>query len=188
MTETVSENESKGWKKFIRKHWTMVALFAVAAILAFAAAVYVFLWVVGNVQLIGLTPSGLGLWTMGNIVTFILHVVFWELLLIGIPVAVGAGAAWLWWRNLPAEEKKEYHFGKRGRSTGGGGGVSILFFVAFAIKVYIDGNWNVAIASWTLDYLVGSMVTILVWAAVIFGIPAAIVAIVWLSYEMKKKT
>jgi len=56
----------------------------------------------------------------------------------------------------------------------------------FTIKVYLDGNWNVAIATWTLNYVVDSMVSILVWGLVIFGIPAGIIGLVWLSREMKK--
>jgi len=186
--ETGVENGSEGWKKFLRKHWNMVALFVVAVVLAFVGAVYVFLWFAGDAQSTGLVPATLGLWTMGNMVTFILHLIFWELLLIGIPVVIGAVAGWQWWKRLPIEEKKEYHFfGKRSRTTRGGGGVSLLFFVAFCIKVYVDGNWNVAIASWTLDYVVGSMISILVWTVIIFGVPAAIGVIWWIRHEMKKK-
>ena len=85
--ETVSQDGSKGWKKFFKKHWNMVALFVVAVILLSTWAVYAFLWFVGVVQSSGLVPSTLGLWTMGNMISFILHVVFWELVLVGIPVA-----------------------------------------------------------------------------------------------------
>ena len=185
--ETVSKNESKDWKKFLSKHWKVAAIFVVAAILAVAGAVYVYSWFVGEAQLVGLVPSTLGLWTMDNLVMFIVHLVFWELLCIGIPVAVGAAAGWMWWRSLPDEEKKEYHFGKRSRTTGGGGGVSVLLMVAFAIKVYIDGKWDIAIASWTLNYVVDSLVSIIVWCAIIFGIPAGIIGLIWLSHEIKKK-
>ncbi len=188
MSGEVEVEKSSDWKKFLRKHWGLAALFVVAVILAGIGAVYVLLWVVSNVQFIGLVPTTLALWTMDNILTFILHALFWELLFIGIPVAIGAIAGWLWWRGLPNDEKKEYHFGKRSRATGGSGGISILFFIVFAIKIYLDGNWNVAIATWTVDYLVGSMVTILVGAAIIFGIPAGIIGLIWLSREMKKKT
>jgi hypothetical protein len=88
----------------------------------------------------------------------------------------------------PTEEKKEYNlFGKRSRSSRAGGVVSPLLFIAFAIKVYVDGNWNVAIASWTLDYVVGSMITLLVWIVAIFAIPAAIGVIWWIRHEMNKK-
>ena len=186
--ETETENDSGAWKKFLKKHWTMFALFVVAAILASVGAIYVFLWFVGDAQSTGMVPSTLGLWTMGNIVTFILHAIFWELLLIGVPVILAAVAGWLWWRRLPSDEKKEYHFfGKRSRTTSGGGGISLLFFIAFCIKVFIDGNWNVAFATWTFDYVVDSMISILIWSLIIFGIPIAIGVIWWIRHEMKKE-
>ncbi len=188
MAETGSENGSDVWKKFLRKHWNMLALFVVAVILALVGAIYVFLWFVGDAQSTGMVPATLGLWTMGNLVTFILYAIFWELLLIGVPVVLAAVAGWLWWRRLPSEEKKEYHFfGKRSRTTSGGGGISLLFFVAFCIKVFTDGNWNVAFATWTFDYVVYSMLWILIWILVIFGIPIAIGVIWWIRHEMKKK-
>jgi hypothetical protein len=62
-----------------------------------------------------------------------------------------------------------------------------LFFVAFCIKVFVDGNWNVAFATWTLDYVVYSMLWILIWILIIFGIPVAIGVIWWIRHEMKKK-
>jgi len=187
MTGEVGVEKGSNWKKFVRKHWNIVAIFVVAGILAFVGAVYVYLWFVGEAQSTGLVPSTIGLLTMGNIVMSTLHLIFWELLFIGVPAIIGAVAGWQWWKRLPEEEKKEYHFfGKRSRTTSGGSGVSLLFFIAFCIKVFIDGNWNVAIASWTLDYVVGSMVTILVWTAIIFGIPAAIGVIWWIHHEIKK--
>ena len=140
------------------KHWRVVAMFGVAVLLALAGTVYVFLWFVMNAQSTGLVPVTLGLWTMANLVTFTLSAIFWELLLIGIPLVVGAVVGWQWWRRLPDEERRGYHFGRRSRTARGGGGISLLFFIAFCIKVYIDGNWNIAIATWTLDYVAGSMV------------------------------
>jgi hypothetical protein len=187
MTGEVGVEKSSDWGKFFKKHWKMVALFAVAVILAMVGAIYVYLWFVGTAQSTGLVPTTLGLWTMAHLVTFILHVIFWELLFIGVPAIIGAVAGWQWWKRLPDEEKKEYHFfGKRSRTTGGGSGVSALFFIAFCIKVFIDGNWNVAIATWTLDYVVYSMLAIFIWMVVIFGIPIAIGIIWWIHHEMKK--
>ncbi len=186
--ETMPESNPKNWKAFLRKHWKVAAIFVVAAILAFAGAIYVFLWFVGQAQAISLVPATLGSWTMENIVTFILHLVFWELLFIGIPVAIGGIAGWQWWRRLPEAEKNEYHFGKRSKSAGGGGGVSVLLMVAFAIKVYIDGKWSIAIASWSLNYVVDSMISIILWGLIIFGIPAGIIGLIWLSRELKKES
>ncbi len=183
-----SEDGSEVWKKFLRKHWNMVAVFVLAAVLVSVGAVYIFLWFVGDAQSTGLVPRILGQWTMGHLITFILHIIFWELLLIGIPVVIGAVLGWVWWRRIPIEEKREYHFfGRRSRTTGGGGGVSLFFFIAFAIKAYIDGNWNVAISTFTLDYVVYSMLLILIWALAILGIPATIALVWWIGHGMEKK-
>ncbi|HMD79326.1 MAG TPA: hypothetical protein VKF39_05005 [Nitrososphaerales archaeon] len=178
--------EEGNWKGFMRRHWGAVAVFAITAVLAVAGAVYVFWWFVGLAQSSGLVPSSLGLWSMGNLIGFILNAIFWEILLIGIPVIVGAVIAWLWWRRLPAEERHGYHWGKSARRSGTSGGFGLFFFILFVIKVYLDGKWNMAIATFDLNYVVGSMITILVWVAVVFGIPATIVAIWWIRHEMKK--
>jgi hypothetical protein len=178
--------EGSDWRSFVKRHWGAVTIFAVAAALFVAEAVYVFWWFVGSAQSSGLVPLLLGRWTMGNLVSFILYSILWELLLVGIPVAVAAIIAWMWWKRLPLEERAAYHMGGRSRSAGGSGGVSLLFFIAFCIKVYLDGNWDVPFATYTLNYVVGSMITILVWGLIIFGIPIAIGLTWWIHHEMKK--
>jgi len=192
MVETELENGEKIWKKFLRKHWNIVVLFVVGAILVSIGAIFVYLWVVGDAQLTGLVPATLDLWTMGYIVTFLLHLIFWEAILIGIPVILAAVVGWLWWKKLPDDEKEEYKrghlFGKRSRRTEGGEGISFLIFIVFIIKIYLDGNWNVAFATWTFDYLVYSCLWALIWVLIIFGIPIVIGGTWWLHREMKKKS
>lgn len=179
------EKESSDWGRFLGKHWRIFAVFIAVAILAIAGAVYVFVWFTGNAQSTGLVPASLGLWTMNNIIMFILNIIFWELVLIGIPVAVGAVIGWQWWRRLPEEEKMEYHLsGKRSKTRNAGGAISPLLFIALALKVYVDGNWNQAISTYSLDYVVGSMVTILIWTAAIFAIPAIAGLVWWIHREM----
>ena len=63
----------------------------------------------------------------------------------------------------------------------------MLFWIAFCIKVFVDGNWNIAVASWTLDYFVYSCIWTLIWILIIFGIPIAMGVIWWMRHEMKKK-
>jgi hypothetical protein len=188
MTEQIETKTGSDWARFIRKHWAAFAVFIAAAAIAAVGAVYVFVWFVGNAQSTNLIPSTLDLWSMGNIVTFVLHAIFWELLIIGIPAAVGAVIGWQWWKRIPEEEKKQYNLsGKPSKSSRAGGAISPLLFIAFAIKVYVDGNWNNAIASWKLDYVVGSMITILIWIAAIFAVPAIIGVVWWISHETNKK-
>jgi hypothetical protein len=182
MTEENKTGTGSDWGKFFRRHWNMLAVFVVAAVLAAAGAVYVFVWFVGNAQSTGLVPATLNAWTMNNVLFFILNAIFWELVLVGIPVAIAAIIGWQWWKRIPEEEKKEYNLSaKSSRSSKAGGAVSPLLFIAFALKVYVDGNWNAPIAGFSLDYVVGSMITILIWIAVIFAIPATIGFIWWIS-------
>jgi drug/metabolite transporter superfamily protein YnfA len=192
MVELESEPDEKIWKKFLRTHWKMLVLFVVAAILAIAGAILVFLWFVGDAQVTSLVPATVGLWTIGYLVTFLLHLIFWEVLFIGIPVIITVAAIYfLWWKKIPDEERKEYRrrhlFGKSSRRTDGGGAISLLVNIVFIIKVYLDGNWNVPFATWTFDYLVYSYLWALLWILIIFGIPILLGGTWWIRHEMKKK-
>jgi hypothetical protein len=191
MTELESEQSEKIWKKFIKKQWKMLALFIAVAIVAVISAILVFLWFVGDAQATSLVPTTLNLWTMGYLVTFLLHLLFWEVLFIGIPVIIAVAAIYiLWWKKLPDEERNEYRrghlFGKRSRSRDGGGAITFLVNIGFIIKVYLDGNWNVPFATWTFDYLVYSYLWVIIWMVIIFGIPIVIGGSLWLRHEMKK--
>jgi len=188
MAENMPESENDSWKAFLRRHWGMFALFVVGAILGFVGAVYVFLWFVADAQSTGLVPSALNLWTLGNCVSFVLYLIFWELVLVGIPVAVAAVIGWLWWRGLPYEERRGYRIGSgcSRAANGGRGAVSLFLFIGFCVKVLMDGNWSVPVANWTFNYVVYSLVWVFVWIAVIVGIPLLLCGIWWLRREMKR--
>jgi fatty acid desaturase len=126
--QCAAENDS--WKKFLKHHWKMLIFWIIAAIIAAIGAVLIYSWFVGEAQATNMVPTILGQWTLGHVVTFILHLVFWELLLIGIPIAIAAIIGWLWWKKIPDEERKEYHFFSKGsRSERGGGGLSFLCYI-----------------------------------------------------------
>lgn len=182
---TTSGAMESEWKEFIRKHWHAAGLFVLLGALAIAWTVYVFLWFVSMAQTSNLVPGLLGSWTIGNLVSFIVYAILWELLLVGIPVVIGGVLAWQWWKRLPEADKIDYHMRGRKRATSGGGG-GLFVFILFCIKVYIDGKWNSPISTFTLDYVVGSLVLILVLGVIILGIPAAIGLTWWIRRETKK--
>jgi hypothetical protein len=177
---------SSDWKSFLRKHWGAAAVFLAGVVLAFVGSVYVFWWFAGDAQSTGLVPSGLSLWTMHHLIWFIIYLILWELLIIGVPVAIAGVLVWRWWNRLPAEERGYRFWRKRSKTSRGGGGGGFFFFVAFCVKVYIDGNWNVPIATWNLNYVVSSTILILAIGAIVIGIPATIAGVWWVRREMKK--
>jgi hypothetical protein len=193
MIEPDLKQDEKIWKLFVRKHWIMLSVWIVAAALAVIGAILVFLWFVGDAQATNLVPTTLNLWTMGYLVTFFLHVLYWEILLIGIPaIVIIAVIYFFWWKKIPLDERQEYRrghlFGKQSRRRDGGSAITFLVNIGFIIKVYVDGNWNIPFATWTVNYLVDSYLWVIIWMAVIFGIPLVIGAVWWIHRMMKKDT
>ncbi|HVP22577.1 MAG TPA: hypothetical protein VMS77_01540 [Conexivisphaerales archaeon] len=187
MAQKAPGDADDSWKGFLRRHWTMLAFWVVGAVLAAIGGVLVFLWFVGDAQSTGMVPASLALWTMGHCVTFMLNLIFWELVYVGIPIGVASVAGWLWWKRIPDEERRKYRFFSGGsRSTSGGGGFfSLVVFIAFCFEVNADGKWNVPVSTWTLNYVVYSWLTALAWILVVIGIPLALGGIWWLSRRMK---
>ena len=93
--EEQSGTENDSWKRFLKSHWNMLGFWIIAAIIATIGAVLVYLWFVEDAQSTNMVPMILGQWSMEHMVTFILHLIFWELLIIGIPVAIAAIIGWL---------------------------------------------------------------------------------------------
>lgn len=174
------EQKSEAWKKFARRHWKMTILvIGVIAAIA-AAALLVFLWVVADAQETRLVPEELGLWTVGNVITFILHTILWELILVAswvIPLAVAI--YFVWYRRLPEEERKEYE-GKPGRrrSTSENSGISFFIGLVWLAIVWIDGKWNLAFQDWTFNDWVYSWIAAGLVVLAIGGIPV-LIYVVW---------
>jgi len=169
-------------KRFLLKNWKMTLVMAVCIVAAAIVAILVFLWVVNEAALV--MPVSLGDWTIGYLVSFILQVIFWELLLVatwGIPLA-----AVLYWQfsKLPDADLWKPKGGRRES----GDAFGFLIGIAWLIMIWIDGRWDQTFAVWTFTELIYSWLTALGWVLLIFGIPAVVIFVLWLvNREMKKE-
>ncbi|MFX1450032.1 MAG: hypothetical protein ACFFCM_04255 [Promethearchaeota archaeon] len=194
MANNEEEIKNEVWKKYLRKHWKMTLLIIAGIGIAFVCALLLFLWfILPNALSTRLVPRNLSLWTVGSVISFILNVILWEFLFIGIPVIVSAALIFaLWWRKLPDDEKEEYtgepkEKGKRRRmSSGGGGFFGFVIFITWLIIIYTDNQWNTPFIAWSIEYLVFSSITALLWDLLIFGVPIGIGGLLWILHEMKE--
>jgi hypothetical protein len=192
-TEKLSDERMR---KFLRRHWKMTLLMVVGIVGASIGAVFVFLWVVADAQLTGLVPASLGQWTIGYCFAFVFNVLLWELVYVGswaIPVAVIT--VFLWYKKLPAEERKEYEgepkkkWPRRGSTAGGEGFFEFLIGVVWLIIMWVDGRWDYAFQAWTFNDWIYSWLTAALWVLVPLGIGGGTAFVIWwLSKEMKKET
>ena len=184
------------FKSFARKHWKAVGLLLGTAIGIFIGSILVLLWFIGYSDI-----GGHGLWTfdkwsMATIIDFLLNLILWEFLIIGIPIiAIGVVVFFQWWKKLPDEEQEDlekhgYKKPKNLRRMAYGGGsalIGILVFVAFCVVIYLDGNWSTALADLTYSYLIYTWLTGLMWVLIIGGIPLALIVFFWLRMEIKEE-
>lgn len=183
--ETGVESGREAWKRFVRRHWKMTALFVGGIAAAAVAALLVFLWAVGNAQATGLVPSRLGEWTVGHVLAFVLNLILWELLLVASWAGALAATAYvLWYRKLPREERNEYERGRRrGRSAGEDSGMSFFIGLVWLVIVWIDGRWNTAFQAWTVDNWVFSWIAAVLVALAVVGIPG----LIYVAWSLKSR-
>ncbi len=179
-TETAQRPGGAPWKDFVRRHWRIALLIVGGIAAAAVAALFVLLWVVADLQATGRVPPGLGDWTVGHAITFILYVILWELLLVASWVCVaGLAAYFLWYRKLPDAERSELEGGpRRARSAGASGGFSFFVALVWLAIVWTDGRWNLALKDWTFNNLVYSWIAAGLVVLLIVGIPG-IIYLVW---------
>jgi hypothetical protein len=173
-------------KRFLKKHWRMIMILIVIGAVALIVAAFVFTWFVALAQSIGLVPTTLGLWSIGHVITFILYLIFWELVLVGSWVLVIVAVVLIrWYMKLPEEERQQKP--KRGRREEGDA-FGFLVGITWLIVVWLDGRWDLAFNAWTFNDWIYSFLAALMWDLIIFGIPILIGFLWWMNKEIKTES
>jgi hypothetical protein len=168
-------------RKFLRKYWKMNVVFAVLIVAALAEALLVFLWVLADLQTLGLIQTTLGLLSVGQIITLILHLLFWEIILVGIWIIVAAALVYTkWYNNLPEEDK----FPKRERGRRDeGDAFGFLIGITWLIIIWFTNRWDVTFNAWTVNDWVFTWLLAVLIDLLIIGIPVLLYFIYWIRKE-----
>ena len=181
------------WKKIIKKYWYFVLVYTIAII---GLIIGIFLVLKGYIE----SPdiAGGGSWTfndfsLGTAILWVLFLCLREFLLVFLPFISFCGilTVIIWYKVLTDEEKralknmekKEKH-GKKIKK--GGSGMSVLFFIAFAIAVYLDGNFWVPAGNLSYSYYIFAWLVGFFWTLIVLGIPILIGGMLYLRKKWKQ--
>ena len=168
-------------KEFIRKQWKVLSTFATVIVAGIIGAFLVFLWFVDSAQTTGFVPSMIGAWTIGYTVSFVLTLIFWELILVGSWVLVLCGIIFYrWYKSVPEEERDGW---PKGSKRDGGGAFGFLIMLTWLVITYIEGRWDTAFQLWTLNDWIFTWLSALFWDLLIFGIPMLLYFIWWIKND-----
>jgi len=182
------------WKNLASRYWYIVLIFGVIMAGAIIGFILTLDWYVKTSAI-----GGYGTWTfddfsLGEVVVWCVFLMLWMLLFVGLPTTAVGGAiiAVVWFVVLPPDVKeaiKARPKGVRGgKRSGGGGAIGFLLFIGLCIKVWLDGNWLTKFGSLPYNYFVQSLILVSIWGLIILGIPAAIIAIIWLVMQRRRTT
>ena len=185
MEEKEEKSIKINWKKKIKENWLLLILSIVVLIILAIAAVYVF---VDYVQ-ITYPDTTIDQWSLDWTVRFCLGLILRELLFVGLPGGIFFGlGGYLWWRQLPADEKKwikqREKKSHKTRDAAGGGG--FFLFIAYCIYMAINGYYRTPFGDEPYSFWVFSYLKMIGWLLIILGIPGSIIGFLYFIYWLNK--
>jgi hypothetical protein len=191
------KSDESFWKGMAMKHWLAALIFILAFVGAVIGFFYVLLTFITNSEVGGYGTWNIGQFSVGTAILWILLLILWEFLLIFLPF-IGFCCilvAIYWFVILSDEDKEEIKARdrkekdkKKQRRQGESGGASALFTIAFLIVVFVQGQWLTPFGSLPYTYWIMAWLTGFIWVCIVFGIPLAIIIIIYLVYRSKRKT
>jgi len=188
-------SEKQLWKRIWSEFRIPLLVVILAGICAIIGGLLVLFWFIRITPLGYYGTATIGLWRMNWVVGFMILLILFELLFVGVPAGLFFGlGGYLWWRNLTLEkkqffkdrEKKKTH---RKQEYGGGGGFGFFMFIFYCIYLAFDSHYNAPFGSEPYTYWVYAWFLTIMWLLIYVGIPAAIILlIVYFTYWRKRRT
>ncbi|GAG25875.1 unnamed protein product, partial [marine sediment metagenome] len=91
MEEKCNYSGGEFWTRKIKEHWKAFTVFIIGCAVALAGAILVLFWFIETSPIGAMGTATIGEWTLAWIWEFFIFLVLWELLIVGIPVAVAFG-------------------------------------------------------------------------------------------------
>jgi len=176
------------WKDMIKKYWKELLLCVIVVVVLSIIAIFV------GISHIQASPFGdqgeatFDEWRLDWIVGFVVVLILWELLFVGVPALIIFGiGGYLWWQKATEEEKtnlkKEE---KRKHKAEGAGGIGCFTFIAYCIYMGIFGYYYTPFGSYPYSFWLLHYFYTIGWLLIIFGIPMAIGGLLYLRYWLNK--
>lgn len=194
MSNEEKVSEEQFWKGIVKEYRTIIIIAIVAVIVLFIGALLVGYWFIQTTPLGGQGTWTFDEWTLNYLVGFMILIMLWELLFIGVPAGVFFGVGgYIWWSNLPQEKKQEFKDREKKKSHrkknyGGGGGFSFFIFIAFCILIALKGKYNAQFGSESYSFWIYSWFEAFMWIFIYFGIPVIIICIILYLTVWRKKS
>ncbi len=188
------KSEEPYWKEFAKKNWKLIAIAIAACVVLFIVALVVIISYINTSPIGGQGTWTVDQWTLNNIVGFIIQIVLWELLLVGLPAGVFFGVGgYIWYTRLSDEEKQDMKAREkankhRKRNAGGSGGGGFFMFIAYCIYLAGQGKYDTPFGNESYSYWVFAMFYTLMWIFIIIGIPVVIILIIVYFTVWRKKS
>lgn len=129
-------------------------------------------------------------WSLAWVVGFLIMLILWELLFVGLPAGLFYGVGgYLWWHRLPEEEKQEFKGREedaKSHHAKNAGGCSFFMFIAYCIYIAIEGNFFTPFGNLPYSYWLYTYLWTILWLLIIVGIPMVIIGIVYYKVWYKK--
>lgn len=194
MSENEEVSDKTFWKGWVRKHKNTLIAMIIGGICAFIGILLVLIWVIEANPFVDPRTGTFNSWTLNYVVGFIILIIIWELLFVGVPAGLFFGVGgYLYWSKLPEEEKQEYKEREkkekqhRKEKVGGGGGFPLFMFIAYCIYIAVDGNYNTQFGLKPYTYWLYSYMLAFMWISIVFGGLAGIICLILYFTKWRKK-